>query len=166
MTELLLNHSGGHWVAGKCGRTGRGTPLFDPVLGHELVRVDAAGLDLPSGFDFARQHGGAARRALNCWQRADRLAAVAQVLLPHRDAYDEIATANSGTVKSDSAVDIDGAIYTLSAYAKLGAAMGDGRWPSDGAASSLAKGAASQSQHVQLPVHGLAPFINAFNFPA
>jgi len=46
MTELLSNYLGGRWQAG----TGAGTPLFDPVLGTELVRVDATGLDLAAGF--------------------------------------------------------------------------------------------------------------------
>ncbi len=44
-----------------------------------------------------------------------------------RDAYYEIATANSGTVKNDSAVDIDGALFTLGHYAKLGETLGDRR---------------------------------------
>ena len=35
---------------------------------------------------------------------------------------------NSGTVKNDSAVDIDGGIYTLSTYAKLGDSLGDRRF--------------------------------------
>ena len=41
-TELLSNYLGGQWQAGQ----GSGTPLLDPVLGTELVRVDATGLDL------------------------------------------------------------------------------------------------------------------------
>jgi 3,4-dehydroadipyl-CoA semialdehyde dehydrogenase len=162
MSELLLNHLGGRWLAG----TGNGTPLFDPVLGNPLVRVDATGLDLRSGFAHAREQGGAALRALGYRQRAELLGAVGKVLQTHRDAYFEIATANSGTVKNDSAVDIDGAIYTLGTYAKLGAALGDARFLVDGEPAMLAKDGAFQSQHVQLPVRGLALFINAFNFPA
>jgi hypothetical protein len=46
MTELLSNYVAGRWQSG----SGAGTPLFDPVLGTELVRVDAAGLDLPAAF--------------------------------------------------------------------------------------------------------------------
>jgi 3,4-dehydroadipyl-CoA semialdehyde dehydrogenase len=53
------------------------------------------------------------------------LAAVVKVLQANRDAYYEIATANSGTVKNDSAVDIDGGIFTLGTYAKLGETLGD-----------------------------------------
>lgn len=162
MTERLLNHLGGRWVAG----TGAGTALVDPVLGTELVRVDATGLDLPAGFAFAREQGGAALRALTYAQRAERLAAVVKVLQAHRDAYYEIATANSGTVKNDSAVDIDGAIYTLGTYAKLGATLGDRRFLADGDAVALAKDNAFASRHVRVPSRGLALFINAFNFPA
>ena len=51
MTELLLNHLAGRWQAG----SGAGTALFDPVLGTELARVDATGLDLAAGFAFARE---------------------------------------------------------------------------------------------------------------
>mgnify|MGYP003523324725 CR=1 FL=1 len=56
---LLPNFVAGRWVTG----TGSGTPLFDPVLGTELVRVDATGLDLAEAFRFAREEGGAALRA-------------------------------------------------------------------------------------------------------
>lgn len=100
MTELLANYWGGRWQTG----TAAGTVLRDPVLGTDLVRVDAHGLDLNAGFAFAREVGGAALRAMTYAQRGAMLAAVVQVLQNHREAYYEIATANSGTVKNDSAV--------------------------------------------------------------
>lgn len=162
MTELLLNHLGGRWQAG----TGAGTALIDPVLGHELVRVDATGLDLAAGFTHAREVGGGALRALTYGQRAAMLAAAAKVLQARRDAYYDIATANSGTVKGDSAVDIDGGIYTLGAYAKLGEGLGERHYLADGEAVRLGKDALFQSQHVLVPTRGLALFINAFNFPS
>ncbi len=161
-TELLPNFVSGRWQAG----SGNGTPLFDPVLGTELVRVDATGLDLPAGFNFAREQGGAALRALSYAQRADLLTAVVKVLQANRDAYYEIATANSGTVKNDSAVDIDGGIFTLSTYAKLGAGLGDRKFLLDGDAARLAKDPLFQSQHLMVPTRGVALFINAFNFPS
>ena len=160
--ERLSNHLGGRWVDGQ----GAGTALFDPVLGHELVRVDATGLDLPGGFEFARRQGGAALRALSYRQRGELLAAIVQVLQKHRDAYYEIATANSGTIRNDSAVDIDGAIYTLSSYAKLAVQLPDGDLLPDGDTVSLAKDGSFQTRHLLLPVAGVALFINAFNFPA
>lgn len=162
MTELLPNFLGGRWVAG----TGTGAVLRDPVLGTELARVDATGLDLAAGFAYARQAGGAALRALSYRERGELLAAVVKVLQSHRDAYYEIALANSGTVKNDSAIDIDGAIYTVSTYAKLAATLGDRRWLADGEAVRLGKDDTFQSRHVLVPTRGLALFINAFNFPA
>lgn len=162
MSELLSNHLGGQWQNGQ----GAGTPLFDPVLGTELVRVDASGLDLASGFEFARRTGGAALRALSYRERSALLGAMVKVLQSHRDAYYEISTANSGTVRNDTAVDVDGAIYTLGVYAKLGETLGDQRFLTDGEAARLAKDPLFQSQHVQVPTRGLALFINAFNFPS
>ncbi|WP_280151490.1 3,4-dehydroadipyl-CoA semialdehyde dehydrogenase [Piscinibacter sp. XHJ-5] len=162
MSELLPNHLAGQWQAGH----GAGTPLVDPVLGTELVRVDAAGLDLSAAFAHSRDHGGAALRALSYRERGQLLAAIVQVLQRHRDAYYEIATANSGTVKNDSAVDIDGAIYTVGHYARLGDTLGDRRHLVDGDAVRLGKDPLFQSQHVLTPTRGVALLINAFNFPA
>ncbi len=162
MTELLANRLGGRWTSG----SGAGTTLFDPVLGTELVRVDATGLDLPGGFAHARRVGGAGLRALSYRQRAELLGAIAKVLQANRDAYCDISTANSGTTKADSGVDIDGAIYTLGVYARLGATLPETPFLLDGDATALAKGGAFASQHVQVPTRGLALFINAFNFPS
>ena len=162
MTELLANHVNGRWHTGN----GKGSTLLDPVLGTELVRVDSSGIDLPAAFAYARDTGGAALRAMTYAQRAKLLADIAGVLQANRDAYYEISTANSGTVKNDTAVDVDGAIYTIGQYAKWGAALGDARHLVDGAAVSLAKDGVFQSQHVQVPTRGVALFINAFNFPS
>ena len=162
MTELLKNHVAGTWVAGQ----GAGTALVDPVTGEELVRVSSVGLDLPAAFAYARERGGAALRALGYAQRAERLAATVKVLQVNRDAYYAIATSNSGTVKNDSAVDIDGAIYTLGQYAKWGASLGETSAMLDGSRVALAKDGAFASQHVMVPTRGLALFINAFNFPS
>lgn len=162
MTELLANHVAGRWQHG----TGPGTELRDPVLGTALVRVDATGLNLPEAFAFAREQGGAALRAATYRERAAMLGAVAKVLQAHRDSYYDIATANSGTVKTDSAVDIDGGIFTLGQYARWGDALGDVRVLRDGDAVRLGKEPVFQSQHLQVPRPGVALCINAFNFPA
>ena len=162
MTPLLPNYVSGRWQAG----TGTGAVLHDPVLGTELVRVDATGLDLPAAFDFARRQGSAALQALTYRERAALLAQCQKLLQAQRDAYYEIATANSGTVKNDSAVDIDGALFTLGQYARWGDALGDVRALRDGEAAKLGKDGSFQSQHLQVPRPGLALFINAFNFPA
>jgi 3,4-dehydroadipyl-CoA semialdehyde dehydrogenase len=162
MTERLANHFAGRWQTG----TGAGSPLRDPVLGTELASVDATGLDLHAGFDYARREGGAALRALSYRERAALLGAVLKVLQANRDAYFEIATANSGTVKTDSAGDIDGGIHALATYAKLGDGLGDRRHLLDGEMARLGKDPGFQSQHILVPTRGLALFINAFNFPS
>ena len=161
-TELLHNHLAGRWTAG----TGAGTALFDPVLGTELVRVDATGLDLKAGFAFARQRGGAALRVMSYRQRGELLSKIVALLQSKRDEYYAIATANSGTVKNDSAVDIDGAIFTLGSYAKLAASLPEGAVLSDGEVQMLAKDGSFATRHVRMPTTGLALFINAFNFPS
>ncbi|MFZ1568055.1 MAG: 3,4-dehydroadipyl-CoA semialdehyde dehydrogenase [Thiolinea sp.] len=162
MTELLANYFGGRWQTG----SGAGTALFDPVLGTELVRIDSTGLDLAEGFQFAREQGGAALRALTYRERGALLTAVVKVLQANRDAYYEISTANSGTVKNDTAVDVDGGIFTLGTYAKLGETLGDRRYLLDGELARLGKDPLFQSQHILVPTRGLALFINAFNFPS
>lgn len=141
-------------------------PLIDPVLGTQVARVDTRGLDFEEGFSFAREHGGAALRAMTYRERAGLLSAIVKVLQGKRDDYYAIATANSGTVKSDSAIDIEGASYTLGTYAKIGEALGDRRFLADGDPVRLGKDPAFQSLHVLTPIRGLALLINAFNFPA
>ncbi|MFN7121257.1 MAG: 3,4-dehydroadipyl-CoA semialdehyde dehydrogenase [Hydrogenophaga sp.] len=161
-TPLLPNHLGGQWVTGN----GAGTPLFDPVLGVELARVSSAGLDLAAGFNFAREQGGAALRALSYFERASLLGAIVKVLQANRDAYYEIATANCGTTTKDSAVDIDGGIFTLGYYAKQGEALGSAHALLDGERIRMGKDPVFQTQHILSPTRGVALFINAFNFPS
>jgi 3,4-dehydroadipyl-CoA semialdehyde dehydrogenase len=162
MAELLRNYVAGEWVAGK----GDGTTLTDPVTGEALVRVSSDGLDLRAAFDYARTSGGAALRGLTYAARAALLSEVAKLLQARRDDYYAISLANSGTTKNDSAVDIDGGIFTLSYYAKLGASLGDVHALRDGSPVSLSKDQSFQSQHVLTPTRGVALFINAFNFPS
>jgi 3,4-dehydroadipyl-CoA semialdehyde dehydrogenase len=160
MIELLRNFLGGRWQAGL------GTTLLDPVLGKELIRVDATGLDLRAGFAYAREQGGAALRALGYRERGALLGAALKLLQTRRDDYHEIAIANSGTVKSDSSVDIDGGLFTLGHYAKLGESLGDRHFLIDGEMVRLGKDPEFQSQHVLTPNRGVALLINAFNFPS
>lgn len=162
MTEKLLNYLGGQWQSG----ADDGAVLSDPVTGQSLVRVASSGLDLKAGFAFARGSAGPALRAMSYAQRAALLTAAVKVLQSNRDRYYEIATANSGTVKNDSAVDIDGGIYTISTYAKIGEKLGEQKFLLDGEAARLGKEPLFQSQHVLVPRLGVALFINAFNFPS
>jgi 3,4-dehydroadipyl-CoA semialdehyde dehydrogenase len=160
--ELLPNYVGGRWVEG----TGTGATLADPVTGASLVRVSSEGVDLTRAFAYARETGGAALRGQTYGQRAAMLAEIVKVLQANRDAYLEISIANSGTTRTDAAMDVDGAIYTLGQYARWGAALGDARALTDGGRVKLGRDGAFQAQHVLVPTRGAALLINAFNFPA
>lgn len=162
MTKRLDNYFAGRWQTG----IGEGTALYNPVTGDELVRIDNQGTDLEEGFAFAREQGGQALRAMTYQQRGQMLGEVVKVLRDHRADYYDISTANSGTVKNDSAVDIEGGIFTLSYYAKLGEQLGDKHYLKDDEASLLGKDPGFQSQHILTPARGIALFINAFNFPS
>jgi 3,4-dehydroadipyl-CoA semialdehyde dehydrogenase len=162
MTEMLANYIGGEWACGE----GAGTPLFDPVTGTELVRVSGDGLDLKRAYDFARHTGQPGLAELSYEGRARALSACVAILKQNRDRYLDISLQNSGTTAADSSIDVDGAIFTLGYYAKVGAALGTGKFMRDGEATSLAKDGSFSTQHIMVPKRGMALLINAFNFPA
>jgi 3,4-dehydroadipyl-CoA semialdehyde dehydrogenase len=161
MTELLKNYLAGEWTAGR----GPGVALVDPVTGIEVARASSEGLDLDRGFAFARKAGDALR-AMTYGERAALVGEVGKVLAAKKDDYYAIALQNSGTTKNDSAVDIEGALFTLGFYAKLGAPLGGARYLLDGETAPLNKDGSFRVQHVLTPINGVALFINAFNFPA
>jgi len=158
----LPNYLSGVWQP----ESGRDATLLDPVTGAPLATAGGPAAGLDAGFAFARTQGAAGLQAMSYGQRAAMLGEIAKVLQANRDAYYNISLANSGTTKADSAVDIEGASFTLGYYAKIGAALGDAKTLLDGSAAILSKDQLFQSQHILRPVRGVALFINAFNFPA
>lgn len=162
MTTSLPNYLSGQWQP----VTGQPNILVNPVTGEELAATGGIAEGLPEGFEFARNQGAAALRAMTYGERAAMLGEIAKVLQANKDDYYEISISNSGTTHNDSAVDIEGATFTLNYFAKTGSALGDARVLLDGSAQSLSKDQSFQSQHILTPVKGLALFINAFNFPA
>ncbi len=158
----LENLIAGRWEWGR----GDGTPLVDPVTGTVIATAASEGTDLAAGLAYARDTGGAALRALTYAQRANLLGAIADTLSKHRDAYFDIARHNSGSPKSDAAIDIDGSIYTLKTYARAAKALGDARRLAEGSPHALSKDGAFQARHYLVSRTGAAVLINAFNFPA
>jgi 3,4-dehydroadipyl-CoA semialdehyde dehydrogenase len=139
--------------------------LIDPVSGEELATISSAGIDINAGLEYARQNGSPALQAFTYRQRADLLKEIADVLSANRADYFEISRRNLGTTEADAAFDVDGAIYTVKQYAKLGQSL-PGKFFSDGSAVLLSKSGGFQGQHFLKPLSGTAIFINAFNFPA
>lgn len=157
----LENFIAGRWQTG----TDAGQPLVDPVTGEVLAHAASAGIDLAEGFAWSRRKG-EALRALTFAQRAELVGRVAEVLAARKNDYYEIARRNSGSTQADSAFDIDGAIFTLKAFARAGKALGDFRLLRDGGRVGLSKDGSFDGQHYLGTRRGVAVFINAFNFPS
>ena len=158
----LPNYVSGKWVEG----AGPGEPLVDPVTGDELARISSQGLDLSAALEFARSQGGPALRQLTYAQRADLLAKIGEVLSANRDEYFRISLLNLGATKADASFDVDGAIYTMKYYAKIGRTLAEGKMLKEGAVLPLSKTGVFGGQHFLVPTKGVAVLINAFNFPA
>src|SRR5712691_141613 len=158
----LPNYVSGQWGEG----AGPGEPLIDPVTGDELARISSHGIDIGSALAFVRTQGGPALRQLTYTQRAELLAKIADVLAANRDEYFRLSLLNLGATQADASFDVDGAIYTMKYYAKIGRALAEGKMLKEGAVVPLSKSSAFVGQHFLMPAKGAAVFINAFNFPA
>jgi len=158
----LANYVSGQWKEG----SGVGEALLDPVTGDELARISSQGIDVESALAFARAEGGPALGRLTYTQRADLLAKIGDVLTANRDEYFRISLLNSGTTQADASFDVDGAIYTIKYYAKIGRALEEKGRLKEGAIIPLSKTGVFAGQHFLVPTRGAAIFINAFNFPA
>lgn len=158
----LANYVSGTWAAG----SDEGEALIDPVLGTEIARASSASVDYTSALRYLREVAGPQLRVLSYAARASLLGRIADVLTANRDSYYRIALENSGSPKSDAAIDVDGAIFTLRYYAKEGATLGESASLRDGMIARLGKDESFQSLHLAQPLRGAAILINAFNFPS
>src|ERR1700683_4749933 len=119
----LPNYVSGEWKEG----TGAGEPLVDPVTGEELARISSQGIDVGGALEYARSNGGPTLQKLTYRERADLLGKIADVLTANRDEYFRICLLNQGANQADASFDVDGAIYTINYYAKIGRALADKR---------------------------------------
>ncbi|MCZ6764680.1 MAG: 3,4-dehydroadipyl-CoA semialdehyde dehydrogenase [Alphaproteobacteria bacterium] len=158
----LANYVMGDWVEGK----GDGTALVDPTTGEEVARASSDGIDLGAALDYARDIGGPNLRKLSYGERAAALRAAADAMAANRDAYFEIAQANSGNTQIDAMIDVDGGIGTLKFFASIGKGLGDAKTLKDGVLEHLGKDENFRATHVSVPLAGAAIHINAFNFPS
>src|SRR5260370_19995199 len=139
----LLNYLSDKWIEG----SGLGAPLVDPVTGDELGRMSSEGVDVKSALDFARLQGGPALRQLTYAQRADLLAKIGELLTANRDEYFRLSLLNLGATQADASFDVDGALYTMKYYAKIGRALAEGKMLKEGAVVSLSKSGVFGGQH-------------------
>ena len=151
----------GEWRIGAA----EGVLTRDAGTGAPLALVDSEGLDFAATLDWGRTRGGKALRSMNFHQRANMLKAVAQVLTDAKEEFYQLSFA-TGATRADGAIDIEGGIGTLLAYASRGRR----ELPADtllieGEVESLARDGSFVAQHVLTPLRGVAVHINAFNFP-
>src|SRR4051812_2137563 len=135
------------------------------VDGHTVARASSAGLDFAAMVRHAREVGGEGLRKLSFHQRADRLRALAAYLGERKEPLYKLA-GDTGANGRDNAIDIEGGIGTLSAYASRGRRdLPDAKFVVEGDVETLSKGGSFVGQHILSPLHGVAVHINAFNFP-
>lgn len=158
----LESYLEGRWVRGG----GPGDTLVNPATEEPLARVSTDGLDLAAALAWAREVGGPALRTLGFRQRGELLRAASRAVHAHRDELIALAIANGGNTRSDAKFDVDGASGTFAAYADLAVELPEGRVLADGEPAQLGRSPRLVGQHVQVPRHGVAVHVNAFNFPA
>ncbi len=146
--------------------TGLGETLVNPATEEPLATVAAGGIDRAGAMAFARAQGGPALRAMTFAERGAMLKAMADALSAHRNELLDLAVTSGGNTRGDAKFDVDGAIFTLSAYAELGKSLGEIRVLVDGEGIALGRTPRFHGQHLQVTRHGVAVHINAFNFPA
>src|SRR6476646_4803317 len=109
--------------------------------------------------DHARTVGGPALRAMTFGDRGAMLRACVDALQAHRNELLDLAVANGGNTRSDAKFDVDGAIFTLAAYADLGKELGEVKVLADGPGIPLARNPRFHGQHILVPRTGVAVHI-------
>ena len=160
--ETLQSYVRGEWVAG----TGEPTKLVNPTTEQVVAQVSAEGIDVAQALEHGRTVGGPALRAMTFRERGAMLKSLSESLIAIRDELLDLSMINNGSTRSDAKFDVDGATFTLAAYAELGEELGDARYLVDGEAIELLRSRKLGGLHVKTPYRGVAMHINAFNFPA
>jgi oxepin-CoA hydrolase/3-oxo-5,6-dehydrosuberyl-CoA semialdehyde dehydrogenase len=158
----LKSYVGGQWALG----SGLAETLRNPATEEVLGSVAAQGIDRAGAMAFARAKGGPALRAMTFAARGAMLKAMSDALTAHRNELLDLAVTSGGNTRGDAKFDVDGAIFTLSAYAELGQTLGETKVIVDGEGIPLGRTPRFHGQHLQVARHGVAVHINAFNFPA
>jgi oxepin-CoA hydrolase/3-oxo-5,6-dehydrosuberyl-CoA semialdehyde dehydrogenase len=146
--------------------TDEGLPVLDASTSEVVARWSEQSVDVAAAYQHARQVGGPALRALTFTERAAILKQLAGYLNARRESdYYPLSMATGATL-FDSRFDVDGGIGVLFAYSSRGRReLPDSTVYLDGPVEQLSKDGSFVAQHIYTPRHGLALFINAFNFP-
>ncbi len=151
----------GQWVRGAKS----GVTLLDAATGAPIASIDSTGLDFKAALEYGRRKGGAGLRKMSFHERANMLKAVSAALTERKDELYALSSA-TGATRNDSAIDIDGGIGTLFAYASKGRReLPNTRVLIDGEIEALSKDGSFAGQHILTSLQGVAVHIDAFNFP-
>ncbi len=160
--DTLCSYVAGQWREG----SGDARLLVDPSTEEVVAQSRSEGFDVPAAFEHARTAGGGALNAMTFAERGAMLRALSDAVVAARPRLLELSMINNGATRSDAKFDVDGASFTLGAYAELGEALGDRTWLVDGEVEELARSRKLGGVHLRTSRSGLALHINAFNFPA
>jgi oxepin-CoA hydrolase/3-oxo-5,6-dehydrosuberyl-CoA semialdehyde dehydrogenase len=154
------------YIAGSWHEAGDGfATLVDPSTEEPVARASSAGVDFGAALAWARESGGPALRAMTFAERGKLLKAMSGVLREGRNELLDLSRINNGTTTRDGNFDIGGGSGTLGYYAGVARGLGDRQVLIDGDGVQLTRDETFWGQHVLVPRHGVAVFINAFNFP-
>ncbi|MCG6207601.1 phenylacetic acid degradation bifunctional protein PaaZ [Rhodopseudomonas sp. HC1] len=161
MSHTLQSHARDQWMTPEQGLV----DIPNAIDGRVVARASSAGLDFAAMVRHAREVGGKNLRAMNFHQRADMLKALGAYLTERKEQLHALA-ADTGANRRDNAIDIDGGLVTLAAFASRGRRdLPDAAFITEGEVEALSKRGSFVGQHILSPLHGVAVHINAFNFP-
>jgi 3,4-dehydroadipyl-CoA semialdehyde dehydrogenase len=147
----LKSYVGGQWVAS----SNRAATLYNPSTEEAIAEIAAGEVDWKEMLAYSREKGAAALQALTFAQRGEILQAMAKALHEGREELITLATQNGGNTRGDAKFDIDGASFTLAAYADIGAKLGDTKILADGDPEQIGRTARFSAQHIRLPRAGV-----------
>ena len=160
MTTTLQSHIAGQWLGQQAGQT-----LHSAINGKPVATTHAEAIDFGQAVDHARRRGVPALMAMDFQERAQRLKALAKVLMDRKEELYAIS-AHTGATRADGWIDIEGGAGTLFAYAAIGSnELPSGNLVHEGPAMVLGKKGGFSGTHILVPRGGVAVHINAFNFP-
>ncbi|MFT4279534.1 MAG: phenylacetic acid degradation bifunctional protein PaaZ [Rhodopseudomonas sp.] len=161
MTITLQSLVCDRWVTPESGLV----EIPSAIDGRAVACASSAGLDFEAMVAHARDVGGPNLRKLSFHQRADMLKALGAYLTERKETLYALA-ADTGANRRDNAIDIDGGLVTLAAFASRGRReLPDTPFITEGEVEGLSKRGSFVGQHILTQRRGVAVHINAFNFP-
>jgi len=158
--QTLQSLIAGRWIGSKPD-----VALASAIDGRIVYHTHADKLEFGEAVEYARGTGTPALLALDFQARAQRLRALAKLIVERKEELYAISS-YTGATRADGWIDIEGGAATLSAYANVGAnELPSGNIVHEGPVIPLGRKGGFAGTHILVPRRGLAVHINAFNFP-